>query len=121
LVLRVRRRVSVSSSGIVPSWRYSKIGFHQSTSGLGGLTIAATSPSGPGLSSIGPTEAPELASDTAAGPFFPGGVLGAGTKLTSSGEVPGKCTRTSSSSRIEGLNKSYANTHGGGGSRLDPR
>jgi hypothetical protein len=43
-----------------------------------------------------------------------------GTKVPSSGEVPGERTRTSSSNRIEGLNKSYANTPAGVGSRLDP-
>jgi hypothetical protein len=78
----VRCQVSVSSSSIVPSRRYSEIGFHQSTSGLGGLTTTATSPSGPGLDSIGPTEAPMLASDTGAKPFFLGGVPGASTKLS---------------------------------------
>jgi hypothetical protein len=115
----VRRRALVLSYGIVRRQRYSKIGFHQSASGLGGLTTSATSPSGPELGLIGPVEAPELASDAGAGLFSPGGVPGAGTELPSSGEVLGECTRISSLSRIEGFNKSCANTPGGGGSRLN--
>jgi hypothetical protein len=118
LALCVRHRVS--SSGIVPSRRYSKIGLHQSTSGLGGPIIAATPPSDPGLCSIGPTEASGLASNTDAKLLSPGRVNGVGTELPSSREVPGNCTRISSSSRIEGLNKSCVNTPGGGGSQLDP-
>jgi hypothetical protein len=37
--------VLVSSSGIVPSQRYSEIGFRQFASGSGSPTIAAISPS----------------------------------------------------------------------------
>jgi hypothetical protein len=81
LALCVRRRVLISSSGIVPSQRYSEIGFCQSASGLGGPTIAATSPLGPGLGSIGPAMAPGLASDTGTGPFSPGEVRGAGASF----------------------------------------
>jgi hypothetical protein len=61
-----------------------------------------------------------LASSVRVGSFSPGGVPGMGTEEPSSGEVPGECTGTSSSDRIEGLNKSCANTPGGLGSRLDP-
>jgi hypothetical protein len=111
LALRARRQVLVLSYGVVPSQRYSEIGFHQSASGLDGLTTTATSLSGPGLGLIGPAEVLGLASDTDARPFSLGGVPGVGTELPSSGEVPGGCTRISSSSRIGGLNKSYVNTH----------
>jgi hypothetical protein len=119
LALRSRRQVLVSSSSIVPNWRYPEISFHQSALGLGGPTTSATSPLGPGLGSIGQAEFLGMASDTGAEPFSPGRVPGAGTEMSSSGEVPGECTRISSLSRIEGLYKSYANTPGGGGSRLD--
>jgi hypothetical protein len=112
--------VSVLSSGIVPNQRCSVIGFHQSASGLGGLTTATTSPSGPGLGAIGLAKVPELASSVGARPFSPSGVPGMGTEAPSYGEVPGKCTRTSSSDQIEGLNKSYVNTPRGVGSSLDP-
>jgi hypothetical protein len=76
LALRARSQISVLSSGIVPSRRYSKIGFCQSASGLGGPTTAATSPSSPGLGSIGPAKAPGLASDIGVRPFSLGGVPG---------------------------------------------
>jgi hypothetical protein len=70
----------------------------------------ATSPSGLRLGAIGPTEAPGLVSVVGVRPFSPGGVPGMGTKVPSFREVSGECTGTSSSSWIEGLNKSYANT-----------
>jgi hypothetical protein len=41
-------------------------------------------------------------------------------ELPSFGEHLGECARVSSSSRIEGLNKSYVNTPGGAGWQLDP-
>jgi hypothetical protein len=81
--------------------------------------IAAPSPSGPGLSVIGPIKAPGLAFNIGTGPFSPGMVLGMGVELPSSGEAPGKHVGISSR-QIEGLNKSSMNTPGGGGSRLDP-
>jgi hypothetical protein len=109
----VRHQVSVLLSGIVPNQRYSVIGFRQSTSGLGGPTTATTATSGPGLGAIGPVEVPGLASGVSVGPFSPTRVPGMGTEAPSSGEVLGKHTRTSSSSRIEGLNKSCMNTPGG--------
>jgi hypothetical protein len=109
----------VSSSGIVPSQRYSTIGFCQSALGLGGLTIATTSPSSPRLGAIGPAEALGLASDIGARSFSSGGVPGMHIEMPSSGEALGERTGMSSLSRIEGLNKSYANTPGGGGLRLD--
>jgi hypothetical protein len=119
LAQSTRHRVSVSSSGIVPSQRYSVIGFHQSASGLGCPMTVATSPLGPGLGAIGPTEAPGLASGVGAEPFSLGRVPDMGIEVPSSGEVPGKRTGTSSWSRMEGLNKFYVNTPGGIGSRLD--
>jgi hypothetical protein len=61
---------------------------------------AATSPWGPRLGAIGPAEDPD-------------GVLGMGTEVPSSREVPSERTGTSSLSQIEGLNKSYANIPGG--------
>jgi hypothetical protein len=112
LALCVMCQVSVSSSSIVPSQRYSVIGFCQSTSGLGSLMTFATSPLGLGLGAIGPAEAPVLASGVGAGLFSPHGVPGMGTEVPSFGEVSGECTGTSSSSRIEGLNKSCVNTPG---------
>jgi hypothetical protein len=120
LALRVRRRVLISSSGIVPSQRYSTIGFRQSALGLGDPTIAATSPSGPGLGAIGPAEAPGSTSDMGARLFCLGGTPGAGIELPLPREDSGKRTEMSSSSRIEGLNKSCVITLGGGGSQLDP-
>jgi hypothetical protein len=93
--------------------------FCQSSSGLGGPTIAATCPSGPGLGAMGPTEALGLTPSVGAGSFSPNGVPGMGTEVPSSREVPGKHTGTSSSSRIEGLNKSCVNTPEGVGSRLN--
>jgi hypothetical protein len=119
LALRVRRRVSISSSGIVPNQRYSIIGFHQSTLGLGGSTTAATSPSGHGLGAIGPTEVPGLDSGVGAWTFSLGGLHGMGTEAPLSGDVLGECTETSSLNQIEGLNKSCTNTPRGVGSRLD--
>jgi hypothetical protein len=62
---------------------------------------------------MGLAEAPGLASGVSVRPFSPGGVPGMGTEVTSTGEVPSERTGTSSSSRIDGLNKSYANTPGG--------
>jgi hypothetical protein len=79
------------------------------------MTVA-TSPSGPGLDAIGLAEAPELASGVGAGPFSPGVVPGMGIEVPSSRVVLGECTKTSSSSRIEGLNKSYVDKPGGVGS-----
>jgi hypothetical protein len=76
LALRARSQILVSSSGIVPSRRYSEIGFCQSASRLGGLTTVATSPSCPGLGSIGPAKVPGLASDTGVRLFSLGGVPG---------------------------------------------
>jgi hypothetical protein len=119
LVLCARCWVLVSSSGIVPSRRYSAIQFCQSALGLGVLTIAATSPSGLGLGATGPIEALRLASDIGARPFSPCWVPGMGIEPPMSGEAPSDCTGISSSSRIVGLNKSCVNTPGGGGSWLD--
>jgi hypothetical protein len=79
------------------------------------MTVA-TSPSGPRLGAIGLTEAPGLASSVGVGPFSPGGVLGMGTEVPSSKVVLGECTKTSSLSQIEGLNKSYVDRPGGVGS-----
>jgi hypothetical protein len=106
----------VSLSGIVPSRRYSVIGFYQSTSGLGGLMTAITSPSGLELGAIGPTEAPKGATGVSARPFSPSGVPGMGTEVPLSREVPSERIGTSSSSWIESLNKSYTNTRGEVGS-----
>jgi hypothetical protein len=72
----------------------------------------ATSPLGLRLGAIGPAEAPGLASGVCAEPFSPHGVPGMGTEVPSFREVSGERTGTSSSSRIEGLNKSCVNTPG---------
>jgi hypothetical protein len=53
-------------------------------------------------------------------PPSPGGVLGTDTGLSSPSEDPGASVEMSSSSQMEGLNKSCVNTPGAGGSRLDP-
>jgi hypothetical protein len=115
-----RHRASVSSSGIVPSRRYSLIGFHQSTSGLGGLTTTAIFPLGPRFSVVGPAEAFGLASDISAGPFSSGRVPSVGIELPPSREALGERARISSLSRIEGLSESCMNKPEGGGSWLDP-
>jgi hypothetical protein len=120
LALRTRRWVLVSSSGMVPRWRYLEIGLHQSVVGLGSLIIAATSPSGPGLSLISPTEGPGSAFDIGTGTSSPGAAPGTGIESSSSEEVSGVGSEISSSSQMEGLNKSCANTPGGGGLQLDP-
>jgi hypothetical protein len=120
LALRARHRVSVSSSGIVPSWRYSTISFYQSTSGLSGPTTAITSPVGPGFGAIGPAEAFGLASGIGNVPLSPGEAPGTGAKLHSSRGPPGEHAGVSSSSHIEGLNRSCTNTPDGGDSLLDP-
>jgi hypothetical protein len=60
LARRARRQVSVSSSSIVPNWRYLEIGFHQSTSWSGNPTITAISPSCPRFGSIGLAETHRL-------------------------------------------------------------
>jgi hypothetical protein len=119
LARRGRHRVSVSSSGIIPSRRYSDIGFCQSASGSGSLTIAAISPSGSRFGSLGPAEAHGLTLEVGTGPSFPGGVPGVGIGLSSSGEILSLGTGISPSSRMGGLNKSCANTPGGDGSWLD--
>jgi hypothetical protein len=121
LALRVRSQVLVSSPVIVPSWRYLAIGFRQSVSGLGGPTIAATSPSGPGLGAIGSAETLRLASDICAGPLSPSGVPSTDIELPLSRDALGEHTGTSSLSQIVGLNKSRVNTPRGGGSWLDLR
>jgi hypothetical protein len=112
---------SASSSGIVPSQRYSEIGFHQSTSGLGGPMTVAISPSGPRFGLMGPTGSPWLTSKVGAEPSFSwwGHWLWYRVGLSSSGEAPSMGTGISSSSLMEGLNKSCVNTLRGGGSRLD--
>jgi hypothetical protein len=97
---------------MVPNRRYSAIGFHQPTSGLASPTIAATSPLGPRLGVMGPAEAPGLASDIGTGPS-------SSSELASIGEPLGGHAVVSSSSRIEGLNKSCMNTPGWGGSQFD--
>jgi hypothetical protein len=119
LALCTRQRVLVLSSGIIPSRRYSAIGFCQSASGLCSPTTSATFPTDPRLGVIGPTKAPGWASDIGGGPFSPGGVSGMGIELPSFGETLDECAGVSSLSRIEGFNKSYVNTLRGGGSRLD--
>jgi hypothetical protein len=112
-------RVSVSSSGIVPSYRYSEISFRQSVLRLGGLTIVAISPSGSWLSPVGSAKAPGLASEIRAGSSIPSGVPGIGARLSLPRGILGVGTVISSSSWMEGLNKSYVNTIRGGGSQLD--
>jgi hypothetical protein len=81
--------------------------------------MTSTSPLGPDLDATGPAEVPKLDFDVGAGLLPPSGVPGMGTEAPSSREVSGECTRTSSSSRIEGLNKSCVNTPGGFSSRLN--
>jgi hypothetical protein len=120
LALRVRHQVLVSSSGIITSHRYSAIGFCQSCSEPVGLITTTNAFACPGSSVVGPTGAPGLAPDISDGPPSADGGPGTETGLPSSGEPSGTRARTSSSSQIEGLNRSYTNTPGGGDSRLDP-
>jgi hypothetical protein len=103
--------------GYCPSQRYLEIGFCQSTSGMGSLTTSTISPSGPRFGSIG-SAAPPLGFTSEVGDWssFPGGVLGIGIGLSSLGEVSDVGARLSSSSQMEGLNKSCANTPGCGSS-----
>jgi hypothetical protein len=75
--------------------------------------IATTPPSGPGLGATGPPKAVGLTSGVGARPFSPSGVPGMGTEVPSSREVLTKRTRASSSSQMEGFNKSCMNTPGG--------
>jgi hypothetical protein len=110
----------ISLFGIAPSQRYLKIGFCQSASGLGGLTTAAISCLSPEFGSEGLAEALEVASETKIRPFSPDEVLGVGIELSSPREVPDTGIRTSYSSQMEGLNKSYANTPRGDDSWHDP-
>jgi hypothetical protein len=112
--------LATSSSGMVPSWRYLEIGLRQFVAGLGGSIIAATSPSGPGIGLISPTEGHGSAFDVGTGSSSPDGAPGTDIKSSASGEVPGIGFTISSSSRMEGLNKSWVNTPGGGRSQLDP-
>jgi hypothetical protein len=114
-----RRRVSVSSSGIVPSWRHSEIGLHESASGLGGPIMATISSPGSWVCPTGLIEAPKSTFKARAAVSSPDGAPGPGIGLSLPGEVPGSGVRTSSSRRNEGLNKSCANTPGGGGSWLN--
>jgi hypothetical protein len=53
-------------------------------------------------------------------PSLPSEVPSAGCGLSSHGEISGMCTRISSFSQMDGLNKYCVNMPGGGGSRLDP-
>jgi hypothetical protein len=68
LALCVRCRVSISSSGIVPSHKYSVIGFHQFSSGLAGPATTTNAFTCPGSSVVGPAETPGLAPDIGDGP-----------------------------------------------------
>jgi hypothetical protein len=61
-----------------------------------------------------------MASGIGARPLSPGRVLGTGVELPSSREPSGEHAGVSSSSLIEGLNRSCVKTPGGGDSRLDP-
>jgi hypothetical protein len=115
----MRCRVLVSSSGMVPSQRYLEIVLRQSIVGLGGLTIASTSHSGPGLGLISLTEDLGSAFDVGTRPSSLGGTPGTSIELLASGDVLGAGSRISSLSQMEGLNKSCVNTPGGGGSQLD--
>jgi hypothetical protein len=120
LALRVRRWVLASSSGIIPSWRYLVIDVRQFISRPGRPTVATISSFCLGSGVLGLVEAPGQAPSITAGSCLPGGVPGAETGVPSLGEVPGAIARVSSSSRMEGLKRSCANTPGGGDSRLDP-
>jgi hypothetical protein len=116
---RARHWVSVSSYSIVPSQMYSENGLRQSASGLGGPTMVSISPTVSQPCPIVPAEVPGLALEVRDTPYLPSRVLDAGARSSSPKEIPGTGGRTSSSSRMEGLNKSCINMPGGGGSRLD--
>jgi hypothetical protein len=110
LARRTRCQVLVSSSGMVPSQRYSEIDLLQSASGLSGLTIVAISPPGSRACLIGPAEVVGSALEVRATPSLSGRVPDMGVGLSSPGEIPGVGVRISFSSRMESLNKSYMNT-----------
>jgi hypothetical protein len=69
---------------MVPNRTYLEIGLHQSIMGLGGLTIAGTSPSSQGLGLISLTEGPGSTSDVGIGPSSLGGSPGMGIELLAS-------------------------------------
>jgi hypothetical protein len=69
---------------------------------------------------VGLAEALGLAPDIGDGPPSPDRGPSTETGPPSSSEPPGAHAGISSSSRIEGLNRSYMNTPGGGDSQLDP-
>jgi hypothetical protein len=84
--------------------------------GLGEPTTTAISPSGSWFGLIRPVEVPGFTSEVGAGPSLPGGVPGADCGLSSPGRILGVGTGIFSSIQMDGLNKSYMNTPGGGDS-----
>jgi hypothetical protein len=116
-----RCQVLVSSTGIVPSRRYSEIVFHPSASGLGGFTTTTISPLGSWCGSICPIKIPGFTSEVRVGPSLPDMVPGAGCGLSSLMEISGVGTGISTSSQMDNLNKSCVNMPRVGGSQLDLR
>jgi hypothetical protein len=102
LALRVRRRVPVSSSGIISSCRYLAIGYSQSTSGLGGPTMATNFFACTRYGAVGPTGASRLTPDIGDGQPSPDRGPGMETGTPSSRGAPGARVGASSSSRTEG-------------------
>jgi hypothetical protein len=75
--------------------------------------MATIFPLGSQFCAIGPVEVPGSSSEVGAAPFLPSRPLDVGAGVSSPGGIPSMGARTSSLSRMEGLNKSYMNTPGG--------
>jgi hypothetical protein len=88
--------------------------------GLGGPTTATNSSACPRSGVICPAEALGLSLDIGTRPSLPDGVPGMETGPPSSGDAPGISVGVSSSSWIEGFNRSCVNRPKGGDSRHDP-
>jgi hypothetical protein len=101
LARRAKHHVSISSSSIAPSQRYSKINFRQSRLEPDDLVISATS---------GPGSQPQPAGPSG----VLGLVLGVGARSPSSGWVPGVGAELSSSSQMDDLMRSCMNMPSGG-------
>jgi hypothetical protein len=107
LAQRTSRWVSILSSGIATSWRYSEIGYRQFVLEPDGPVTATISIPGFRVGLVGLPGVPRSVFRVRGGSPSPGGVLSAGVRL-------------SSSSRMDNLMRSCTNTLKGGCSRLDP-
>jgi hypothetical protein len=97
-----------------------EIGPHHSALGQSSQVMATISASSSWPQPVGPAEVPGSASEADATLPLPSGVPGVGVRLSLPSEIPGTGVEPSSSSRMDSLNRSYVNTPGEGGPRLDP-